>query len=130
MKNFSEEKAKNEHKKRQSKFTEQNINDILDKSDEIEKKFEKQDKLKKFFEEFKLLFSMVKDYYYKEYTEVPWYVISSIGAALLYVLSPIDLIPDFIPFFGYVDDAAVVAFCLKQVRSEVNKYKLWKVSNS
>ena len=74
--------------------------------------------------------SMVKDYYSRKYTEVPWHVISSIGAALLYVLSPIDLIPDFIPFIGYIDDAAVIAFCLNQVRSEVDKYKLWKESNA
>lgn len=34
---------------------------------------------------------------------------------LLYVLSPLDLIPDFIPIIGYIDDAMVVAACLALV---------------
>ena len=130
MKDFSEEKAGNEHKKRQSEFTAKDINFILDKSDDLKDKFKNQSKLSKFYEEFKLLLSMIRDYYSRKYTEVPWYIISSIGAALLYVLSPIDLIPDFIPIVGYLDDAAVLAFCLKQVRAEVEKYKEWKESNS
>ena len=129
MKEFSKEKAQMEHVKRQEKFTNDNVNDILDKSEELKTKFQKQSKLSKYFEDFKLLFSMIKDYYNKDYTDVPWYIISSIGAALLYVLSPIDLIPDFIPFIGYLDDAAVFAFCLSQVSLEVDKYKIWKIQN-
>jgi uncharacterized membrane protein YkvA (DUF1232 family) len=32
--------------------------------------------------------------------------------SLIYLLSPIDLIPDFIPFFGYIDDIIVVPLLL------------------
>lgn len=130
MKDFSEENVGNEHKKRQSEFTAKDIIFILNKSDDLKDKFKNQSTLSKFYEEFKLLLSMIRDYYKRKYTEVPWYIISSIGAALLYVLSPIDLIPDFIPIVGYLDDAAVLAFCLKQVRAEIEKYKEWKESNS
>jgi uncharacterized membrane protein YkvA (DUF1232 family) len=130
MKNFNEEDARNEYKKRQSNFTTDDINKILDKSEELKSTFQKQGKLAKFFNDFKLLFSMIKDYSCGKYTEVPWYIIAAIGAALLYVLSPIDLIPDFIPIIGYLDDAAVFAFCLNQVRAEVDKYKYWKACNS
>jgi uncharacterized membrane protein YkvA (DUF1232 family) len=38
----------------------------------------------------------------------PWGPIMSIGAALLYGVSPIDLIPDLIPLFGLLDDVVVV----------------------
>jgi len=35
---------------------------------------------------------------------VPWYARLLVGAIVAYALSPIDLIPDFIPVIGYVDD--------------------------
>jgi len=46
--------------------------------------------------------------------------------AIIYLLSPIDLIPDFIPFFGYIDDIVIVPLLLnlairllpRQVREE------------
>ena len=38
----------------------------------------------------------------------PWYARLVAGAVLAYALSPIDLIPDFIPVIGYLDDLIVV----------------------
>jgi uncharacterized membrane protein YkvA (DUF1232 family) len=48
---------------------------------------------------------------------------------LLYVLNPLDLIPDFLPLVGQIDDAAVVAACLLMVRQDLHKYKKWKIGN-
>lgn len=39
---------------------------------------------------------------------VPWYVKLLAGAVAAYALSPIDLIPDFIPVIGYLDDLIIV----------------------
>jgi uncharacterized membrane protein YkvA (DUF1232 family) len=39
---------------------------------------------------------------------IPWYAKAVIVVTVLYALSPIDLIPDFIPFFGYLDDLIIV----------------------
>jgi len=39
---------------------------------------------------------------------VPWYAKAMAGAVAAYALSPIDLIPDFIPVLGYVDDIVIV----------------------
>ncbi len=39
---------------------------------------------------------------------VPWYAKALAGAVAAYALSPIDLIPDFIPVFGYLDDLFIV----------------------
>lgn len=39
---------------------------------------------------------------------VPWYAKAVAGAAAAYALSPIDLIPDFIPVIGYLDDLIIV----------------------
>lgn len=72
------------------------------------------------------LFQMLKDYRSKKYTETPWLSIAAIGFALLYVLNPLDLVPDFIPFVGYLDDASVLALTLKMVGNDVESYLLWK----
>ena len=39
---------------------------------------------------------------------VPWYAKATAGAVAAYALSPIDLIPDFIPIIGYLDDLIIV----------------------
>ena len=46
---------------------------------------------------------------------VPWYVKLLAAAVAAYALSPIDLIPDFIPVLGQLDDAAFVALALRRV---------------
>jgi uncharacterized membrane protein YkvA (DUF1232 family) len=43
--------------------------------------------------------------------------------ALLYIISPIDLIPDAIPFLGMLDDVLVAGYALKQVADELARYK-------
>jgi uncharacterized membrane protein YkvA (DUF1232 family) len=39
---------------------------------------------------------------------VPWHVKAAAGALVAYTLSPIDLIPDFIPLLGYLDELVIV----------------------
>jgi uncharacterized membrane protein YkvA (DUF1232 family) len=39
---------------------------------------------------------------------VPWYAKAVAGCVAAYALSPIDLIPDFIPVLGYLDDLIIV----------------------
>ena len=86
--------------------------------------------LGRYIEDVKLLFSIVKDYVNGSYREIPWYSIAAIVAALLYVLSPIDLIPDIIPVVGFIDDAFVVAACLSMVESDLHIYKDWKIKQA
>ena len=113
--------------KRASKITEADLKKAVDKSDSIRKKFEHVGPLGRYMEDVKLLISIVKDYWSGEYRTIPWWAISAIVFTLLYVVSPIDLIPDFIPVIGYLDDAAVVSVCLMLVEQELHAYKKWKV---
>lgn len=73
-----------------------------------------------------LLISLVRSYIKKEYTDIPIGSIIAIVSALLYFISPIDVIPDSIPALGYFDDAAVVAVCWNLVESDVNEYLKWR----
>lgn len=85
-------------------------------------------KLRHWTTQAKLLLEMVKDYWADRYREVPYWVISASALALLYVLNPADVIPDVILGIGYLDDATVVAFCLKLIERELQKYKDWKAA--
>jgi uncharacterized membrane protein YkvA (DUF1232 family) len=60
---------------------------------------------------------LVRAYIRHEYTDVPWETLVLSIAAIIYFVSPIDLIPDFIPVAGYVDDAAVIAFVVVSIKT-------------
>ena len=45
----------------------------------------------------------------------------ALAAAVVYLMSPIDLIPDFVPVIGYVDDALIAAIVLDGVLSFVDR---------
>ncbi len=73
-----------------------------------------------------LLFSLTKDYAKGSYVDIPKTTIVSVLAALLYFISPIDLVPDFIVGMGFLDDAFVLGFVYKSVSKELLKYQVWK----
>ena len=82
--------------------------------------------LAKFFEYVKLFFELLKAYLNREYREVPIGTIAAIVGALAYVLCPLDLIPDFIPGIGYIDDAGVLALCIKLVKTDLDKFQAYR----
>jgi uncharacterized membrane protein YkvA (DUF1232 family) len=52
--------------------------------------------------------------------------IVSLAAALLYIVSPIDLMPDFIPGIGLIDDAAVLALLLHSIAQDLAAFRVWE----
>ncbi len=86
--------------------------------------------LVKLYESIKLMLSLVKDYCAGRYTDVPWTTIGCVTFALLYVLSPIDIIPDMIPVVGLTDDALVVLICLAGIEVDLECYKAWRDKRS
>jgi uncharacterized membrane protein YkvA (DUF1232 family) len=82
--------------------------------------------LEKVWEDLQLMFGIVMDWIKGEYRDVPIGSIIAIITAIIYFVSPIDIIPDFIPVAGYVDDVFVVGLVINQVRADLHKYKVWK----
>jgi uncharacterized membrane protein YkvA (DUF1232 family) len=83
--------------------------------------------LKKYYKLFDVMMMMIKDYRKGNYTAVPWFTIAAAGGALLYVLSPLDLIPDFIPGLGYLDDVTVLTIVVGWIDSDLHRYLDWKL---
>lgn len=108
------------------KVTEEDLYKVVNRADDIQRKVSLHGPLGRFISDVKMMISLVKDYWNKNYRDVPWWTVAAVVTALLYVLSPVDLIPDFIPFFGLLDDAAVVSACLFLVEQDLSRYKSWK----
>ena len=117
-------------KKGAKRIKKEDIEKVTRKADEIEKKVRESGPLKRYIDDVKLLLSMVNDYWSGDYKEIPYWAIGATVFALLYVLSPIDLILDFIPVVGLVDDAAVVALCIYMIEQELHDYSEWKTQNA
>lgn len=78
------------------------------------------------FHDLKLLLLLVKDYITGAYRSIPFGSVVAVVGAILYFLSPIDFIPDFIMGIGLVDDVFVIGLVLKQIHSDLQKYEKWK----
>ena len=70
--------------------------------------------------------SLVKNYVQGKYTTVPYGTILAVLSALVYFLSPIDIIPDFIPLAGYLDDMAVLGLCMNMISIDIETYEKWR----
>ena len=103
-------------------YTEEDAQKVMDNQEKIEK-IASNETLRKYLADIKLYFKMLGDVFTGKYKKVPVGTIAAIVGTLLYVLSPIDFIPDFIPVVGYLDDAAMLALCLNFTRFDVEEYK-------
>jgi uncharacterized membrane protein YkvA (DUF1232 family) len=81
-----------------------------------------------FWAQLKAFFRLLKAYTRREYTVIPWGSIVLITGAIIYFVTPIDLVLDWIPLLGYVDDAAVVVFVIRQIRSDLDKFLVWEAN--
>lgn len=71
---------------------------------------------------------LVTDYVKGNYKDVPWNVIAAVTGAVIYFVSPVDVIPDVIPVVGYIDDALVVKLALEIARPDLEAYARWKAA--
>ena len=72
---------------------------------------------------------MVNSYIKQQYTDVPIGIIAAILGTLLYFVAPVDMLPDFIPGIGYLDDAAMICTALWLVKSDLDEYMEWRENN-
>ena len=77
-----------------------------------------------------VLVRLVRAYARGDYRRLPWKSIVLATTALLYFVTPFDIIPDFIVGTGFLDDAIVVAYVLKAVRDDLARFEEWEAVNA
>ena len=78
------------------------------------------------FDNIRTSYDMVSDSVTGKYQGVAKSTLALLAGGLAYLALPIDLVPDFIPVAGWVDDAAVLAWIFKRCADEFQKYKAFK----
>lgn len=92
------------------------IKDLRDNSDEMQN-------LQRYVNTFN---RMLKAYSSKDYQKVPWKTIVLVAAGIIYFVSPLDLIPDFIPVVGYLDDLTVLVWIINSAKSDLEEFEEWE----
>lgn len=95
-------------------------------ADKLASKESKDNKFKQLFDVALTLVRLVRAYVSGEYREISTSTVISGLAVLLYVLSPIDLIPDFIPVIGFLDDLSLISWFLGKFQGEITKFRDWE----
>lgn len=90
---------------------------------------ESSEALKAFAGRVKVILRMVKSYVSGRYRVMPWKSVVLLVAGLIYFVTPLDLIPDFIPVVGLVDDISIIAFIFRSLRQDIDNYLEWEKTN-
>lgn len=69
---------------------------------------------------------MLKAYVRGEYRQIPWKTLTLITAGLIYFVNPFDLMPDFIPISGFVDDVALIFWIFNRVGKDIDDFREWE----
>ena len=74
-------------------------------------------------------FRLLRAYAKGDYRQIPWQSLVLIVAGVLYFLSPLDVVPDFIVGLGFVDDVAVLAWVMRAVFRDLQAFRQWEASH-
>lgn len=66
----------------------------------------------------------------RSYQKIPWASVGILVAALVYLITPVDVIPDALGALGFVDDVAVISTAVETVRNELDRFRHWEKSST
>jgi len=77
---------------------------------------------------FQAMLRPTRAYYRGDYRNIRIANLVVIIGAIMYVLDPWDLIPDWIPGLGFMDDATILAFAVQKTRQTLDDFKAWETT--
>lgn len=79
-----------------------------------------------FREQIGLLSRLIKAYVAGDYRQIQTKTLISIVASLIYFVSPIDVVPDFLPLLGFADDIALIIWMFNSLEGELVNFRQWE----
>ena len=101
------------------------LNEVADK---LTVEDNKDNKFKQLWDVALTLVRLVRSYATGSYRDISTFTVVSGLAVLLYVLSPIDIIPDFIPVLGFLDDLSLISWFVGRFQGEITRFREWERS--
>lgn len=86
-------------------------------------------KHKGFIQKIPVIIRMVKSITSKDGYKPEYKNVLLPGLVLLYLISPIDIIPDWLPVVGVLDDLALLAMAIPMLTTEAERFVAWEASN-
>lgn len=111
--------------KRAEGMSDEDVGETIGKEKKAEQMAKESSFLRQYWKDIKTSFALLKDWYMGNYTKIPFRMIASIAAAMLYLVSPLDVVPDWLPFGGLLDDAIVLTAVFAMSRSDLDDYLAW-----
>lgn len=71
---------------------------------------------------------LISDYVNGFYKEIPLATVITLTSAILYLVSPVDILPDALPLVGQLDDLVIIGLAFKAAQNDLNSYKEWKIN--
>ena len=79
-------------------------------------------------EHVQLFLRMTKKSFSGEYSSFSNKTLLSLVFGLLYFVTPMDVVPDFIPLLGFSDDLSIIYFIIKNFKSDIEAFKVWELN--
>jgi uncharacterized membrane protein YkvA (DUF1232 family) len=83
-----------------------------------------------FREQLGIVTRLLKAYASGDYRQLPWKTLIRMIAVLIYFVSPIDILPDFLPIVGLTDDIALMLWLFSGIKDDIEKFRQWEISAS
>ena len=78
------------------------------------------------WESLQIFFRMIRARMGGRYSAPPETILMMV-AAVLYFVSPLDLIPDSVPVFGFLDDISVIGYVAKVNLTAISNFRKWEI---
>lgn len=80
-----------------------------------------------FREQLGIVTRLLKAYASGEYRQLPWKTLIRVIAVLIYFVSPIDILPDFLPIIGLTDDIALMLWLFSGMTDDLDRFRQWEM---